>query len=419
MELYPTPDSSLAIDGGTPVRTRPLPVWPQFGPEETEAVCAVLRSGKVNYWTGDEGRRFEEEFAHAVGCRYAVALANGTVALETALHAAGVGPGDEVVVTCRSFVASAACCVLRGAVPVFADVDPDSQNITVESVRAALSPRTRAVIAVHLAGWPCEMQPILALAQRHGLAVIEDCAQAHGATYRERPVGSWGHVAAFSFCQDKILSTGGEGGMLVTNSSAIWEKAWSYKDHGKNRQVVCQPKSSSVFQWVHDSIGTNARLTEMQAAIGRVALAKLDEWTAIRRRNAALLHQRLARIPALRLTVPPPWIEHAYYRYYVFLRPEQLRPGWSRDRIVEAIQAEGIPCGSGICPEIYLEKAFQPSTPRPTHHLPVARQLGQTSLMLHVHPTLFEQDILDTCRAVEKVVRVASVEQELRIRKAA
>lgn len=419
MELYPTPDSHLAIDGGTPVRTRPLPVWPQFGPEETEAACAVLRSGKVNYWTGDEGRRFEEEFAHAVGCRYAVALANGTVALETALHAAGVGPGDEVVVTCRSFVASAACCVQRGAVPVFADVDPVSQNITVESVRAALSPRTRAVIAVHLAGWPCEMQAILALAQRHGLAVIEDCAQAHGATYRGRPVGSWGHVAAFSFCQDKILSTGGEGGMLVTNSSSIWEKAWSYKDHGKNRQVARQPKTSSVFQWLHDSIGTNGRLTEMQAAIGRVALAKLDEWTAIRRRHATLLHQHLARVPALRLTVPPPWVQHAYYRYYAFVCPEQLRPGWSRDRIADAIQAEGIPCGSGICPEIYLEQAFQRNTSWLPHRLPVAQRLGQTSLMLHVHPTLSEQDILHTCLAVEKVLRAASVEQELRARKAA
>lgn len=419
MKPYPPPDSDLAIEGGTPVRTGLLPSWPQFGPAEAEAVCAVLRSGKVNYWTGDEGRRFEEEFAQTVGCRHAVALANGTLALETALHAAGVGPGDEVVVTCRSSVASAACCAQRGAVPVFADVDSESQNITVESVRAALSARTRAVIAVHLAGWPCEMQPILALAQRHGLAVIEDCAQAHGATYRGRPVGSWGHVAAFSFGQDEILSTGGEGGMLATNSSAIWEKAWSFRDHGKNRQTVCQPRDSSALQWVHDSIGTNGRLTEMQAAIGRVALARLEEWIAIRRQHAVLLHQRLAHIPALRLTVPPPWVEHSYYRYYAFVRPEQLRPGWSRDRIVEAIQAEGIPCGSGIDPEIYGERAFQQTATRPSPSLPVARRLGQTSLMFHVHPTLSEQDILDTCRAIEKVVRAASVEQELRVRKAA
>ncbi len=263
------------------------------------------------------------------------------------------------------------------------------------------------------------MDAILALAQRHGLAVIEDCSQAHGASYRGRPVGCWGHVAAFSFCQDKILTTGGEGGMLTTNSPEIWERAWSYKDHGKDRQVACRPQNSPVFRWVHDSIGTNARLTEMQAAIGRVVLGRLADWTAIRRQHAALLHERLGQLPALRLTLPPPHLEHAYYRYYAFLRPEQLRPGWSRDRIVAAIQAEGIPCGSGICPEIYLERAFRQNSPHPPRRLPVARQLGQTSLAFLVHPTLSEQDILDTGRAVEKVLRAASVRQGQHVRKAA
>ena len=409
-QVNTTADLPLAIDGGTPVRSAPMPPWPVFDEEAVEAAAAVLRSGRVNYHTGTEGRRFEEEFAQKVGCRHGVALANGTVALELALRALGIGPGDEVVVTARSFVASASCCVACGAVPVFADVDPQSQNVTAETIRRVLSPRTRAIIAVHLAGWPCEMEPILKLARERSLVVIEDCAQAHGATYRGRPIGSWGHAAAFSFCQDKILSTGGEGGMLTTNDVGIYRHAWSYKDHGKNRAALAQSAGGNAFRWLHDSFGTNWRMTEMQAAIGRVLLRRLDDWVATRRAFAALLDERLGRLPGLRVPGPPRHVRHAYYKYYVFLRPERLRPGWSRNRFVEALAAEGIPCGSGSCPEIYRERAFVDAAMQPAERLAVARELGETSLMLLVHPTLTREDILDTCRAVEKVAAAATVE---------
>jgi len=414
-----TADDALALEGGTPVRTAVLPPWPVFEEDEIEATADVLRSGRVNYWTGVQGRRFEEEFAECVGCRYAVAVANGTVALELALHALGIGPGDEVVVTSRSFVASASCCLICGAVPVFADVDPVSQNVTAESIQAVLTPRTKAIIPVHLAGWPCEMDSILELARRRGLKVIEDCAQAHGATYRGRPAGSFGDAAAFSFCQDKILTTGGEGGMLTTNGRAIWERAWSFKDHGKSWDAVHRQDPSGVFKWVHESPGTNWRMTEMQAAIGRAALPKLGHWIALRRRNAGILHDRLARLPALRTAIPPDYVGHGYYRYYAFVRPECLRSGWSRDRIVQAVRAEGIPCGSGACPEIYREQAFQGRKLRPAARHPVARQLGETSLMLPVHPTLGRRDMVDVCGAVEKVLGVAATHCPERARKAA
>jgi dTDP-4-amino-4,6-dideoxygalactose transaminase len=399
---------ALACEGGPPVRTAPLPPWPVFDDEEIAAVEAVLRSGGVNYWTGNEVRSFEEEFAQAVGCRHAVALANGSVALELALHSLGIGPGDEVIVTARSFIASAACCVLRGAEPVFADVDPISQNIGAESIRAALGPRSRAIIAVHLAGWPCDMDPILRLAEEFGLAVIEDCAQAHGATYKGRPVGSLGHAATFSFCQDKILTTGGEGGMLTTNEESIWRRAWSYKDHGKDWEAVRCQDSGAVFKWLHRWIGTNWRMTEMQAAIGRVVLRRLPVWLRARRRNAALLNDRLGRFDALRIAVPPSHVSHSCYKYYAFLRPERLGSGWTRDRVVSALRSEGTPCGSGICPEIYRERAFADAGFGPIQRLPIARELGETSLMLPVHPTLAEADVLDMCRAMEKVLRHAT-----------
>jgi UDP-2-acetamido-3-amino-2,3-dideoxy-glucuronate N-acetyltransferase len=401
--------SDLAIDGGQPVRTRKFAPWPSLSEDEVEAATAVLRSGKLNYWTGEQGRRFETEFAAVAGCQHAVAVANGTVALELALYALGIGACDEVIVPSRTFVASASCVVSRGARPVFADVDPISQTLTADSIRAVLSANTKAIIAVHLAGWPCDMDPINELARERGLKVIEDCAQAHGATYKGRPVGCLGDAAAFSFCQDKIISTGGEGGMLTTNDGELWKRAWSFKDHGKAHDAANMEPGSSGFRWLHDSFGTNWRLTEMQAAIGRSLLAKLPSQVESRRRNANILNQRLAAIPSLRVTIPPPEIGHAYYKYYVFLRPEWLRDGWNREQLIRAIVAEGVPCFSGSCSEVYLEKAF-PENMRPARRLQIARQLGDTSLMFLVHPTLAGQDILDTARAVEKLLKVATVQ---------
>jgi dTDP-4-amino-4,6-dideoxygalactose transaminase len=402
-------ERQLALEGGRPVRSTVFAPWPYFDSEEIDAATAVLRSGKVNYWTGTEGREFEKEFAAFMQCKYAVAVANGTVALELALYALGIGPGDEVIVSSRTFIASATCAVIRGAKTVIADVDPDSQNLTAETIRPLLTSRTKAIIAVHLAGWPCDMDPIVELAREQGIKVIEDCAQSHGATYKGRPVGSLGDVAAFSFCQDKIMTTGGEGGMLTTNDETIWNRAWSFKDHGKSYDAVYNRQHPPGFRWLHESFGTNWRLTEMQSAIGRVHLQKLPRFVETRRGNAYILADCFSKIGGLRVTVPPAEIRHSYYKYYAFVRPDCLRDGWNRDRIMAAISAEGIPCFSGSCSEIYLEKAFPPEM-RPPHRLDVARELGETSLMFLVHPTLTEEDMLDTRHAVEKVFEVATEE---------
>lgn len=386
---------------------RILPDWPSYAPDEVAAAAAVLRSGKVNYWTGEEGRRFEEEFARYVGVRHAVALANGSVALELALHVLGVGAGDEVITPSRTFLASATCAVMRGARPVFAEVDRESGNLTAESIRAQITPRTRAIIAVHLAGWPCAMDPILELAREHGLKVIEDCAQSHGASYKGRMTGALGDVAAFSFCQDKIMTTAGEGGMLVTNDEGMAEAAWAYKDHGKSYDAVYRREHPPGYRWLHESFGTNWRLTEVQSAIGRLQLRKLPQWLELRRRNAEILRLALAECPAVRIPVPPAECRHAYYKLYGYVRPERLQPEWSRDRIAEAITAEGVPCFSGSCSEIYLEKAF-PAEWRPGQSFAVARELGETSLMFLVHPTLSEEDMLYMGETVARVLRQAS-----------
>ena len=371
--------SLLAIGGGAPVTTTPPGKWPQLSDDEIEVAAAVLRSGNLNYWTGKQGGLFEQEFASFSGCQHAVAVANGTVALDAALHALCIGPGDEVVVASRTFIASASSIVFRGGTPRFADVDRDSQNITAKAIEKVLSSRTKAIIAVHLAGWPCDMDPILSLARDHGLTVIEDCAQAHAARYKGRQVGSMGDIAVFSFCQDKIMSTGGEGGMVTTNNHDLWHRIWSFKDHGKDFHAMQQRHHGLDRRWVHKSIGSNYRLTEMQSALGRMLLIKVPEWVTQRRDNARILTDCFSRIPALRVTRPSEDFRHSYYKYYAFVRPENLASGWTRGKVLEAISAEGVPCQAGICSEVYLEEAFSPQF-QPVSRLPVAYELGETSL---------------------------------------
>ncbi len=402
------PIAVAASQQNSPCSAEPFAPWPQFSEEEIAAAGRVLASGKVNYWTGPEGRQFEEEFAAYTGCQHAIALANGTVALELALHALELRPGDEVVVPSRTFIASASCVVACGGVPVMADVDRDSQNLTAETVAEVLTPRTRGIIAVHLAGWPCDMDSILALARSRNLFVVEDCAQAHGARYRGKPIGSLGDMAAFSFCQDKILTTAGEGGMLVTNRTELWDRAWRYKDHGKTPEAFYQPQPAGTqFRWLHESFGTNMRMTEIQSALGRIVLRKLPGWTRQRQAHTAALRKACQAFPALRTPEFPAEVEHACYKFYTFVRPECLATGWSRDRILEEIRSLGVPCFSGSCSEIYLEEAF-PEAWRPRTRLPHARELGETSLMFLVHPTLTENNIARTQAAIQQVLSRAS-----------
>lgn len=403
--------------------------WPSFTPEEADAVRRVVMSNKVNYWTGNETREFEKEFAAWCGTAYAVALANGTLALDVALKALGVAPGDEVVVTPRTFIASISCVVNVGAVPVFADVEMDSGNISAATIVRVLTPRTKAVICVHLAGWPCDMDPIMTLASQHGLKVIEDCAQAHGARYKGLPVGSIGHVGAWSFCQDKIMSTGGEGGMVTTNDEATWRAMWAYKDHGKSYEAVYERQHPPGFRWLHESFGTNWRMLEVQAAIGRIQLRRMTDWAVRRQANAAALVETLrpfaeddgpVRLPQLGcvgcatgcgaggVTSCASLCVHAQYKFYAFVRPGNLASGWSRDRIIEAINALGVPCYQGSCSEVYLEKAFDGTGWRPEPRLTVAKDLGETSLMFLVHPTLSEAEVEKTCECVANVMIEAS-----------
>jgi dTDP-4-amino-4,6-dideoxygalactose transaminase len=385
-----------------------ISTWPSFTHEEADAVSNVILSNKVNYWTGTEGREFEDEFAQWIGCKYAVALANGTVALDLAFKALGVGEGDEVIVSSRTFLASVTSIVNTGAVPVFAEVSLDSQNITPESVREKISAKTKAIVCVHLAGWPCEMDGMMALADEFGLFVIEDCAQAHGAKYKGKPVGSIGHIGTWSFCQDKIMTTGGEGGMVTTHNHDLWSRIWSYKDHGKSWNSVYEKEHPAGFRWLHNSFGTNGRMTEMQAVIGRIQLKRMADWTSSRQANANRIWEVSKECMGLRVPSVPDYIEHAVYKCYVFVEPDELNSDWNRGRIMSEINTLGVLCFSGTCSEVYLEKAFDDTDFRPEERLPNAKELGETSLVFLVHPTLTEDEMKQTCDVIKKVMELAT-----------
>jgi dTDP-4-amino-4,6-dideoxygalactose transaminase len=393
-----------------------LESWPYYSAEELDAVAAVLRSNRVNYWTGEQCREFEREFAKWSGTQKAIAVSNGTLALDLALQGLGIGAAyggastDEVIVTPRTFIASISCVVNAGAVPVFADVEKESGLITAETIEAVLTVNTRAVIPVHLAGWPCDMDAIMRLAHDQNFKVIEDCAQAHGATYQSRSVGSIGHVGAWSFCQDKIMTTGGEGGMVTCNDEGIWSRMWSFKDHGKSWDAVYNRKHAPGFRWLHESIGTNWRMLEMQAAIGRIQLRRMADWHNRRTNIGNTLARSLSEFPrAIRVPLPKADLKHAFYRLYAYVQPAGLKEGWTRDRIVEACNSAGAPVYQGSCSEVYLEKAFDGTPWRPSNRLPVAKELGETSLMFLTHPTITDEQLSAYCGQIQSVLKEATI----------
>ena len=385
--------------------------WPNFSKEEANKAKEVLLTNKVNYWTGQECRKFEEEFAEYVHCKYAVATSNGTTALDLAFKAIMLDAGSEVLVTSRTFLASVSSIINAGLVPKFIDVSRDTQNIDVSKLENEITSKTRAILCVHLAGWPCDMDEIMSIANMHNLFVIEDCAQAHGAKYKGRPVGSIGHIGCWSFCQDKIMTTAGEGGMVATNNEEYWNKMWSYKDHGKSYDAVYNTSHNPGFKWLHESLGTNWRMTEIQGAIGRIQLKKINSWSATRNEYLAKIWKTCSHIDALRV----PKFKclscsecnevnaciHGAYKCYIFLDNSKIQPKFSRLDIIDLINSAGVPCSVGSCSEVYLEKAFESLDCRPKNRLPVAKELGETALMFLIHPSLTNHDIDHTCKVIK------------------
>ena len=389
-----------------------LPPWPKYNKDEIEKVKEILLSGKVNYWNGNEGISFEKEFADWCSTKYAICLANGTLALTAAYKAIGISEGDEVITTPRTFIATSSSLVLLKAKPIFADVDKDSGCITAETIEPLITKRTKAISVVHLGGWPANMPSICKLAKLYGISVIEDCSQAHGGAIivkdKITSIGSFGDVATWSFCLDKIISTGGEGGMVTTNNENIWNYIWSYKDHGKDWHATKEVSHPPGFRWLHNEFGTNNRLTEMQSAIGRIQLKKISETNSLRERNAIIIASYLRNCPLVRIPWPASNFKSAWYKFYCYINPERLKSNWNRDRILSEMQEEGIQSFSGSCGEIYQEKCFINAGLYPEKRLPVAKMLSETSLMFLIHPTISVKIMHKYAQKVCKILKKAT-----------
>lgn len=375
-------------------------MWPQFSDKMISKVSEVLKSGKVNQWTNSNVKEFEDKFSKYFGCDYSVAVFNGTVSLELCLKTLNLKEGDEVIVTSRTFLASATCAAWYGITPVFVDVDLNSQNITLETIKKGITEKTKAVILVHLSGWPCDLEEICNYCKKNNIWVIEDCAQAHGAKFNNKYVGTWGDINAWSFCQDKIITTGGEGGMVTTNNLELYKRAWSLKDHGKGYDTVFNKEHGNGFRWLHEEIGTNWRMLPIQAAIGIEALDELDKWVEHRRKIAFTYNEGLKNINGIRLTIPPKNIFHCYYKYYFYIEPEKFKI--SRDEIIEEINKQGVFCQIGSCGEIYKEKALEKF--KPENDLPNAKKLFETAILLKCDPLIDEEYVLTSIDIIKNIL---------------
>jgi dTDP-4-amino-4,6-dideoxygalactose transaminase len=374
--------------------------WPQMSSKMITSVSNVLESGKLNQWNNPAVKDFETKFAKHIDCNYAVAVFNGTVALELCVKTLGLKEGDEVIVTSRTFLASASCIAWYGIKPIFVDVDVNSQNITLETIKTAITPKTKAVILVHLAGWPCEVEEICEYCKSINIYTIEDCAQAHGAKYNGRHVGTWGDINAWSFCQDKIITTGGEGGMVTTNSSDLFKLAWSLKDHGKGYDMVFNTEHPPGFRWLHENIGTNWRMLPMQAVIGMHALDELEGWTSHRTLIANIYNEVFNDIDGARVTLPPAHITHAYYKYYFFINPLKFKI--SRDEIIVLIEKACVFAQAGSCGEVYKENALTQFAPE--IELRVAKQLFETAILLLCDPTISEDVAIENAHKIKNIL---------------
>lgn len=419
----------LAIEGGPRAVKNTMEGWPRFDQNAIDKVVGVLKSGKVNYWTGPLGREFEEKYAQWQGSRFAISTATGTAALHTALTALGIGPGDEVIVPSYTFIATSFSVVQAGAIPRFADVNLEDHCINLESAEKLVTEKTRAIIPVHLYGNVCDLDPVMDFAEKHGLFVIEDNAEAFGGEYKGRKTGTIGHMAACSFCQNKTFTTGGEGGMVTTDNEDLAWKARSFRDHGYDvRERLNLLELEQKLPYIHNMVGFNYRMTEMQSAIGLAELERMDSWNMpMRRRNGRIIKERLDKNPKILYTpVDTPERRNGWYAMAFSLDVDSM--DCDIQQFVAAAAAEGAPVWKVFWPQCHTERAFMekrafgksgfPFTSK-EYTLPSSVDYGSVevpnALWHETHtftcfgfPTSTEEDMHQIADAVEKVIEAYS-----------
>ena len=366
--------------------------WPTVSGDEIKLVNNVLKSEKLNFWTGKNCRNFEKEFSNFFKIKYSISIANGSVGLDIAIKSLELKSNSEIIVTPRSYISSVTSVINQNHKPVFADIDLNSQNIESETIEKKITKKTKAIIVVHLGGMPSNMKKIVNLAKKYDLKIIEDCSQAHGARIDQKYVGTFGDVSVWSFCNDKILNTLGEGGVVATKNFKLYKKLWSLKDCGKNYLKLLNSRKENKFRWIHDFQGTNLRMTEVQAAVGRYQLKKLSTWIKMRNDNSNKIIKICQKYKSLRTQIVPTNFINAYYRCYVFLNIKYIKKGWERQNIIKYLNSIGIQCDVGSCPEIYKEKFLLKTKNIPLKPLKNASLIGKTSIAFKVFPNIYKNN---------------------------
>ncbi len=364
--------------------------WPIVSNQEIKLVNNVLKSNKLNYWTGENCKKFEEEFSKLIKTKYSISLANGSVGLDIAIKSLNLKKNSEVIVTPRSYISSVTSVINQGLTPVFADIDLNSQNIEYETIIKKITKNTKAILVVHLGGMPANMTKIISFAKKNKIKIIEDCSQAHGAKINNKYVGTFGDISIWSFCNDKILNTLGEGGIIATKSFMIYKKLWALKDCGKNFSKFKKFKKKNKFKWVHDFEGTNLRMTEVQAAIGRYQLKKLTTWVNMRNYISKKIISICKNFKSIRTQIVPSKFLNSYYRCYIFLDYKHIKKGWTREKILQYLNTNGIYCDVGSCPEIYKEKFLSKQKHINLKSLKNANLIGKSSIAFKVFPNIYK-----------------------------
>ncbi len=378
--------------------------WPHYSNRIANLVKKTILSGKVNYWTGNLCEKFENKFSKFIDVKYCCSISNASVGLEIALNALDIKKNDEVIVPSRTYITSASAILRVNAKPIFADIEKNSLNIDINSIKKNINRNTKAIICVHLAGYPCDMENILKIAKKNNLKVIEDCSQAHGAMIKNRSVGSFGDISVWSFCNDKIISTGGEGGMIACNNKTIYKKIWSIKDCGRSYDKIRKKTTKVGYRWLYDSIGTNFRMTEMQAAIGILQLKELKSYLKKRNRNANILRNALKKINFIDFQNVDKKLYHAYYRFTILVNKTKIKKGNSRDTILKQLINNKIPATVGVCPELYKEKVFHKFRKKYTDKY-YAKEVGKNIICFSVDPSISEKNMQSISNKIKRIMK--------------
>lgn len=380
--------------------------WPSYSLKEANDVKQAIIKSNLNYWTGKETLKFEKKFSNFFGLKYALAISNASTGLDIAIKALNIQKNDEVIVSPKSYYSSVSCIIKNKAKPIFIDVNLNSHCFDENKIEEKITNKTKLILCVHLGGFPCNMKKIKKIAKKYNLFILEDCSQAHGAMIGNKFVGTFGDISVWSFCNDKIISTG-EGGVISSNKKKLFKKIWSLKENGRDYDAVYSKKHKFGYKWIHNHLGYNYRMTEMQAILGLNQLNKLNKNISIRNYFYQQIIKNYENFEAVKFQKIPKSYTNSFYRLYAIVNLNFIKSEWDRDRLIKYLNKIGIDCNVGSCSELYKEKGIKKYF-KNNHILPNAEILSKNSIAFNIHHKCSEKYIEFVWKSLNKTIKKIS-----------